>query len=149
MRPGTARHLPEEAPVSLENVEAVRRGYEAFNRGDISAALEELDPDVEWKTYLVPGPGGGTYRGHDGVRELWSDARNIFGEFRNDPERIIDAGDRVVAFITVRGVGKTSGVAVKALIAHVFTLRDGKVLRVQSFEDRDEALKAAGLEALS
>jgi uncharacterized protein len=133
--------------VSLENVEVVRRGYDAFNCGDIEGALDILHPDVEWSTYLVPGPGGATYRGHDGVRELWSDARNIFGDFRNDPERIMEAGDKVVAFITVRGRGKASGIAVKARIAHVMTLRHAKVLRVQSFEDRDEALKAAGLEA--
>lgn len=131
--------------MSLENVELVRRGYDAFNRGDIEGALEILHPDVEWSTYLVPGPGGGTYRGHEGVRELWDDARNIFGDFRNDPERLMEAGDKVVAFITVRGRGKASGIDVKARIAHVMTLRDGKVASVQSFEDRDEALKAAGL----
>jgi ketosteroid isomerase-like protein len=128
------------------NIDVVLRGYEAFNRGDVSAALEALDPEIEWKTYLVPGPGGGTYRGHAGVRELWGDARNIFGDFRNDPERLIEAGDdKVVAFITVRGRGKASGAEVKARIAHVHTLHDGKVVRVESFENRDEALKVAGL----
>jgi ketosteroid isomerase-like protein len=100
--------------VSHENVDAVLRGYEAFNRGDIDGALELLHPEIEWKTYLVPGPGGGTYHGHEGVRELWGDAADIFGDFRNDPERLMDAGDKVVAFITVRGRGRESGVAVKA-----------------------------------
>ena len=123
------------------------RGYEAFNRGDIEASLEILHPEIEWHTYIVPGPGGGTYHGHDGVRELWADARRIFGEFMNVPEQVFDAGDRVVAFVRVEGVGRESGVAVTARIAHVYSFRDGMVSRVESFEDRDEALRVAGIEA--
>jgi uncharacterized protein len=131
----------------MSNVSAVLRGYEAFNRGDIEASLDVLHPEIEWHTYIVPGPGGGTYHGHDGVRELWADARRIFGEFKNVPEQVFDAGDRVVAFVRVEGVGRESGVAVTARIAHVYSFRDGMVCCVESFEDRDEALRAAGIEA--
>jgi ketosteroid isomerase-like protein len=131
--------------VSADHIAVVRRGYEAFNRGDIDTAVVEFDPDVEWHTYIVPGPGGGVYRGHDGVRELWSDAKKIFGGFRNEAEEIFDAGDQVVAFVRVEGVGAKSGVAVHARIAHLYTFRGGKVLRVESFEDRDAALRAAGI----
>jgi ketosteroid isomerase-like protein len=119
--------------------------YEAFNRGDLEEALSVFDPGIVWHTYLVPGPGGGTYHGHDGVRELWNDARNIFGEFRNEPERVIAAGDQVLAFIRVCGRGKESGVEVEAKIAHVHTFRDGKVATVESYEDREEALRTVGL----
>jgi ketosteroid isomerase-like protein len=122
----------------------VRRGYEAFNVGDVEATLGLVHPDIEWHTYLVPGPGGGTYRGHDGVRELWSDVRHIFTDYRNDPEQMFEVGDKVVSFICIRGRGARSGVEVEARIAHLFTFRDGKILRVESFEDRDEALRAAG-----
>jgi uncharacterized protein len=131
----------------MSNTAAVLRGYEAFNRGDIEASLDVLHPEIEWHTYIVPGPGGGTYHGHDGVRELWADARRIFGEFKNVPEQVFDAGDRVVAFVRVEGVGRESGVAVTARIAHVYSFRDGMVCCVESFEDRDEALRAAGIEA--
>jgi uncharacterized protein len=126
--------------------DTVREGYAAFNRGDIEGSLDVLHPEIEWHTYIVPGPGGGTYRGHDGVRELWADARRIFGEFRNVPEEVFEGNDRVVAFIRVEGVGRESGVAVTARIAHVFTFRDELVCCVESFEDRDEALRVAGLE---
>jgi uncharacterized protein len=131
----------------MSNVAAVLRGYEAFNRGDIEASLDVLHPEIEWHTYIVPGPGGGTYHGHDGVRELWADARRIFGEFKNVPEQVFDAGDRVVAFVRVEGVGRESGVAVTARIAHVYSFRDGMVCCVESFEDREEALRVAGIEA--
>ena len=129
----------------MTGLDVVRRSYEAFNRGDVEGALEGLHPDIEWHTYIVPGPGGATYRGHAGVRELWSDARRIFGEFRNIPEELFDAGDRVLAFVRVEGVGAISGAPVEARIAHVHTLHDGKVVCVESFEDRDEARRAAGL----
>ena len=131
----------------MTNREIITRGYETFNAGDIEASLALFDPDIEWRTYIVPGPGGGVYHGHDGVRELWTEAKRVFGGFKNIPERMFDAGDRVVAFVRIEGVGAKSGVAVEARIAHVHTIRDGKVIRVESFEDRDEALRAAGLEA--
>jgi ketosteroid isomerase-like protein len=131
--------------IGEESPAIVLRGYEAFNRGDIEGALGELHPEITWHTYLVPGPGGGTYRGHDGVRELWSDARNIFGDFRNEPERVIAVGDRALAFVRVCGRGKESGIEVEAKIAHVYTFREGKVATVESYEDREEAMRAVGV----
>jgi ketosteroid isomerase-like protein len=121
------------------------RSYEAFNRGDLESALADLDPEIVWHTYLVPGPGGGTYHGHAGVLELWDDARNVFGDFRNEPERLISAGDKIVAFVRVCGRGKESGIEVEAKIAHVHTVRDGRVIHIESYEDRAEALLVAGL----
>jgi ketosteroid isomerase-like protein len=123
----------------------VLEGYEAFNSGDLEKAETMFAHDVVWNTWIVPGPGGGTYRGHDGVRELWSDARNIFGDFRNEPERVIAAAEQVVAFVRVCGTGKGSGIEVEGRIAHVYTFRDDKALCVDSYQDQAEALRAAGL----
>jgi len=124
---------------------AVLQGYDAFNRGDLEKALTFFDPEIAWQTWIVPGPGGATYRGHEGILELWSDARNVFGDFRNVPERIIVAGDKVVAFVAVRGRGKESGAEVEGRIGHVHTFRGDLVVRIDSYEDRDEALRAAGV----
>ena len=79
------------------------------------------------------------------MRELWADARRIFGDFRNVPEELFEAGDRVVAFVRVEGVGARSGVAVEARIAHVDHVPRRQDRCVQSFEDRDEARRAVGL----
>jgi ketosteroid isomerase-like protein len=139
----------EEALLSLNDRRPAiaLRGYEAFNRGDLDEAVLMFDPEIVWHTYLVPGPGGGTYRGHDAIRELWDDARNVFGDFRNEPERLIAAKDeRVVAMVRICGWGKESGVAVEARIAHVLTFRGHKVVQVDSYEDRDEALREAGVQ---
>jgi ketosteroid isomerase-like protein len=135
------------AGVKKRRVELVQRGYEAFNAGDIEGSLEGLHPEIEWHTYIVPGPGGGVYHGHDGVRELWADAKKVFGGFKNIPERVFEAGDHVVAFVRIEGVGTQSGIPVQARIAHLYSFRDGMISCVQSFEDRDEALRAAGVEA--
>jgi ketosteroid isomerase-like protein len=137
----------DEAIAALgdERARIVLRGYEAFNCGELDEAMSMFDPEVVWQTWIVPGPGGATYRGHAGVWELWSDARNVFGNFRNDPERIIAAGDKVVTFVCVRGRGKESGVEVEGRIAHVYTFRGDKVLSVESYEDREEALRVVGI----
>jgi ketosteroid isomerase-like protein len=124
----------------------VLRGYENFNDGKLDEALSLFNPDVVWGTWIVPGPGGATYRGHEGVRELWSEARNVFGDFRNVPERIIGVGERVVAFVTVQGRGRGSGAEVEGRIAHVYDFKGDKVSRVESYEDRDEALAAVGID---
>jgi ketosteroid isomerase-like protein len=139
----------DEALDSLgdEKLVLALHSYEAFNRGDVEAAIEPFHPEIVWHTWIVPGPGGATYIGHDGVRELWTDAQNIFGDFRNEPERLIDAGNRVVAFVRICGVGKGSGAEVEARIAHILHFIDGKVVRVESYGDRDEALRAAGVAA--
>jgi ketosteroid isomerase-like protein len=137
----------DEALVALgdDRLAIVIRGYEAFNCGELDEALELFDPDVTWHTWIVPGPGGATYQGHQGVRELWSEARNVFGDFRNDPERIVAAGDKVVVFVNVRGRGKESGAEVEGRIAHVLSFRGDKVILVESYDDRDEALRVAGV----
>ena len=126
--------------------EIVSRAYATFNAGDIEASLAFFDPEIEWNTYIVPGPGGGVYHGHDGVRELWSDAKKVFGGFKNIPEQLFEAGDRVVAFVRIEGVGTKSGIPVEARIAHVYEFRGEMISCVRSFEDRDEALRSVGLE---
>jgi uncharacterized protein len=125
--------------------DTAQRSYDAFNRGDIESALAAFDPEVEWQTYIVPGPGGGTYHGHAGVRELWSEAKRIFGEFRNIPEEMFSAGDKLLVYVRIEGVGAKSGAPVEARIAHLHTFRDGRVVLVRSFGDREEAQRAAGL----
>jgi ketosteroid isomerase-like protein len=119
--------------------------YEAFNRADNDGALRFMHPEIEWRTYLVPGPGGGTYRGHEGVVQLWTDVRNVFDDFRNEAEEFFASEDMVVVFVRFTGRGRESGVDVEARVAHLFDFEDGLVRRVRTFEDRRQALTAAGI----
>ena|SRR5687768_15878799 len=136
--------------MSQENVEVVRRGYEAFDSGDLESALALFDPDVE---VLMAEEAGGvslldlskTYRGVEGVIAFLRQMSEAWGEVRWVPERYFDAGDEVVVFIRLIAKGKGSGVAVNQSMAHLCTVRSAKLARLETFWRRDAALEAAGL----
>lgn len=130
--------------MSRENVETARRGYEAFVRGDIDAALEGMDPEVEWHN-PAESPEAGVHRGYEAVKRDWAQTSDFFEDFAIELEQFFDAGDEVVVFLRYRGRGRGSGVEVDARMAHVLTVRDGKAIRVRQFLDRAAALEAAGL----
>jgi ketosteroid isomerase-like protein len=129
--------------MSQENVEVVRRLLETCNRRAFDAMLETGDPAIEIVTLM-----SGTYRGHVGWRRLVEEmAQEVVG-FQFVPEDLIDVGqDRVVAVTRWVGTGRTSRLAVPdTTIGIVYTLRDGVVVRQESFRNKADALKAVGLE---
>jgi ketosteroid isomerase-like protein len=134
--------------MSQENVEIMRRYYEAWFRRDPSE-MGTLDPEIE----LRPDPENewvginDTYRGPDGVLEYVRTVEEAIEDYRPEVERLIDAGDKVVTLAIESGRGRGSGAEVRSLrTAHVWTLRDGKAVQLDLYNDRDEALKAVGLE---
>ena len=134
--------------MSQENVELVRGGFDSFARGDLELFLEFTDPQVEIvEPFELPGQR--TYRGHQGLLEAIQSWAGQWEDFRAEPERIIDAGDRVVVVVHQSGRGKTSGATVEQRIAYVFTIRDGKLSRWEVFLRVDEALEAVGLSELA
>jgi ketosteroid isomerase-like protein len=132
--------------MSRENVEVVRQGFEAFNRGDIEAVLEMCDPAIEW---LPPAelPDVSAYHGHQGVRAAAGDMLDVFGALKAELERIIDADDRVVVLFHWRGHGKGSGVSLDLVGEQgaVFTMRNHKAIRAEWYIDWAKALEAVGL----
>ncbi len=90
-------------------------------------------------------PGVGVYHGLEGVRSWNRDWLGAFGGFSAEVEEWIDAGDQVIAMVRWHGRGKLSGVPARMLRAHVWTVRDGKLLRLRIYDNRADALKAAGL----
>ena len=131
--------------MSQENVEIVRRGYEAFNRGDIDGVIGLLAPDFEYvASGLVPGVGG-AYRGADGLRQFAETFWNEFDDPRIEIHELLDAGDQVFASTTMRGHGKQSGAGTSWSVCQVWTVRDGTAVRGQGFPRRQQALEAVGL----
>ena len=129
--------------MSQENVKVVRRGYEHFNgSGEVDYSV--LDPEVVYdlsrRTFdpLV-------FRGHEGVGEFLRLIREQWGSRRMEPQDLIDAGDKVVAYVRLVGVGRRSGVETMANAAHVWTFREGKIVRLTVFQTMEEALEAIGL----
>ena len=131
--------------MSRQNVETVRAMFDAFNRGDMRGFLDMCDPDIEWdlSTRLIDPE---TYHGHEGVERFFEQQRETWEEApRMEAEDLLEAGDRVVAFVRVHGRGRGSGAAVDARIAQVWTIRGGRATRLQYYGDRAEALRAVGL----
>ena len=127
--------------MSQEDVEIVRRLIEACNRRDWDAMLETGDPEIEIVTLM-----SGTHHGYAGWRRVVEQMAEEVSGFQFVPEDLIDAGpDRVVAVTRWVGAGRTSGIAVPNTIGFVYTLRDGLVVRQESFRNKTDALKAVGL----
>ena len=138
-----AAGLSEQA-MSEENVEIVRGGYEAFDRGDMPSWLSRFDPEMVIHEN-ADFPDSLIYRGHAGalqwvesVNELWDDARL-------DPQTFRSGGEFVVVSCRATGRGRGSGIPVDVLVHQVFRLRNSKVVEAWAYNDEAEALEAAGL----
>jgi ketosteroid isomerase-like protein len=133
--------------MSEENVSVVRRVYDSLDDPDESVRAL-WDPDVEFDVSRdVWGPlvGGGHYRGLEGVRTWMLDLYSAWDRMDLDCEELIDAGeDQVISVLRVHGWGRLSGIEVEYHPAGIWTLRDGKVVRVIWFANREDALEAAG-----
>jgi ketosteroid isomerase-like protein len=137
--------------MSKENVEVVRRAYEEFSqRGPDEELLDTFwAPDIVFDVSPAGVPGLGTYRGHEEVMSFFDDWFGVFPfeEWEQEVEEIIDCGgDRVLALAHQRGRGSGSGAPAELEFAQLYTLRDGKFVRVETYLDHKRALEAAGLQ---
>jgi ketosteroid isomerase-like protein len=125
--------------------EVFRRWAERWNRHELDTALDEcIDPEVEWIPITVEGT---RFHGHDGIRR-W--AEQLFGDWEvfevhvEESRRVSDTC--VLALGHWRACARGSGLAFERQQASwLIALRDGKIVRLETFTDRDAALEAAGL----
>ena len=136
--PPLARYWPA---VFSENVEVVQRLLSAFNRGDFGA-LNELDPRAELQDEPRM-PGAGWNRGYAGAVDWAMKLRQSFGRLTFAIDQPTEAGESVVTRWRAEGEGKRSGAKVEMGGYCVFTLRRGKVFRVEFFDSRQRAVEAA------
>jgi ketosteroid isomerase-like protein len=128
--------------VASENVELVRASVEAYNRGDYERALENATPDFEMDMMRAVGPDHGTFS-RDEMMGFWTDFAENWESVHIEPLEFIEIGDQVIVPWKTHGVGR-SGIEVHANVTWTFTLRDGKIARIELFQERDDALAAAG-----
>jgi ketosteroid isomerase-like protein len=128
--------------MSRENVERIKAGFEAHNRGDLDALQELYDPDVLFETLLL-----GTHHGNEAIRLIYEENQKTMAGYDVVPAELIDAGDKVVAVAQTVGAGSTSRIALDDQFAFVFTFKGNRVVREQAFRNKEEALEAAGLNA--
>jgi ketosteroid isomerase-like protein len=145
--------------MSQEKVELVRQLYEAFgtlrdlrDQGpeDEQAFSKRmfrdyLDPQFEMHLPADYPEGAPVFRGREGGEEMFAMLRDTWGTWRLEPERLLDAGDRVVAFVRIYAEGGTSGVPIEHETTQVWTIRAARATSMHAYRDRSQALEAAGV----
>jgi ketosteroid isomerase-like protein len=131
----------------VDDLEAIRRAYRDFPKafaGDLDSYLAEVDPDVEWVP-IMAALEGRVYRGHEGVRRWLEDLRRDWEVFTPIAEEIrILGNDHYLVLGHWRARGRGSGIELDDQpAAWLMHRKDGRTDRLQTFTDRDEALKAA------
>jgi ketosteroid isomerase-like protein len=131
--------------MSQENLDVVRRVFEAHDRRDWDAVYSLYAPGIVWED--VDGLWGdwGTARGAEGVRAAWRRWLGVLERPSFTPEDLRDAGDEVLVRLRMSGRGRESRVHVEQVIAMVWTVRSGRVVYVRVYRDRADALEAVGL----
>ena len=134
------------------NRAVLQRAWDAFNaasitvdgirRGDLKKVLEAFDRGVVWDVTEVGVPGIGIYHGHRGIRQFWIDWFDVVGHVQTNVLETHAAGDKVVSVCRQTGTGLASGAAVTWEFAMVFTMRDGKAVRMDMYPGLDEAREA-------
>jgi ketosteroid isomerase-like protein len=128
-----------------ENKELVKRMSEALVRRNIEACVECFHPSVE---FILPRNilEGGSYRGLDGVRRALADTFETWEDYRFHREDIRAIGDYVVWWGRATVVAKGRAPAVEYQAAYVAKIQQGKIIKLQPYRSKDEALKAVGIE---
>jgi ketosteroid isomerase-like protein len=131
--------------MSRENVEFLRRGYEALHRGDLETfeALSRARLAREFVFHSVWD--GRVFKGFEGTQEWISDTREVWENYDQKVEEIVDLDENVVVVVRLAGRGGGSGVPVSQELAVVWTFEGDKAVRARSFTSRAEALDAVGL----
>jgi ketosteroid isomerase-like protein len=129
--------------MSLENVEIVRRMYDAFNAGDADAALAFFDPDVVLDaSHRVDGRVG---HGREELVAILGEWMGTWEGWHEEVEEIREAGDRVLLISTQTGRGKGSGVNWENRFGMLYEIQGGTISRWTVYDDLQGALEAAGL----
>jgi uncharacterized protein len=129
--------------MSEENVRIVKRIYRAWEDGSpLSSGL--LAEDIEW---VNPSEAveAGTRHGVSSFGEAADSVTSTFEGARVQFEEFIDAGEHVVVIGVLRGIGQVSGLEIDQRQGYVWTIRDGKAVRFEWFNDPDAALRSVGL----
>jgi len=133
-------------PVSEENVAIIRKGYEGVNNRDFSFMRRLWADDVE--LVLPPEfPGTQTARGPEGFLSAMAELEEAVKDIRYEPEELLDVEDRVLATVRFTAIARHTDIAMDTLVYWLYTIRDGKVVKMVVYLDRAEALEALGSSA--
>ena len=131
--------------MSQENVELVRLAVDATNRRDLATLDAIWSEQGEFRSTFAASEGR-VFRGRQGIRDYFDTLGDVFDDMRIEIEEITDVGeDRLVVELRVSGRGKGRGVNVEQRNGQVWTIVDGKVARIDSYMNANDAFEAVGL----
>jgi uncharacterized protein len=129
---------------STANAELVRRGYEAFNRGDLQGVLGLFHPELR-SDVLADSLMAETYHGPEGFVKMVAENAEMFEAYRNHPEEVVELSEEhILVVVRSEARGRISGAEVEGRLVHLWTWRDGKAIRFEAFRTEEEARRAAG-----
>src|SRR5262245_62928894 len=132
--------------MSQANLELARRGWEAWSRGDLDARAEIWDSAIVWDVSHFRDWPEPSYVGIDGVNRFAGEWLEVWDDYEVGVDETLTAPDgRVISLAWQRGKGRQSGLQMEFEWAQIFTFRDGKVIRIDNYDNRETALQAAGL----
>jgi ketosteroid isomerase-like protein len=127
-----------------ENTDILRRGYEAFDRGDVDTVAGLFADDVRWEGSTTAGlPLSGVHEGKEAVLRALGEIGGFFESFHVSPDEMVEERDTVVALSHIEATTK-SGNQLKLPSVEIWRMSDGKVRRVQSLVDTAEMKRALG-----
>jgi len=129
--------------MSSQNVEVVRRGFEALSERGVEGLLPFIHSEFAVTTPPSLASEPDTYRGHQGLRRYFDSFYDAMDEIRFEPDEFIAVGERVVVPFTLRARGRTTGIEVEQRAVQIWELRDGLATSVEVYPTLDEAMAAA------
>ena len=131
--------------MSQANLDALSDGFDALNSADLGRILAFIDADFAAVTPAAFSAEPDTYRGHDGVRRYLRSFGDDMEDIRFHPDRFWDAEDAVVVDVRLTAKGKRTAIPVEQRFTQVWTMREGKAVRVRAYASPADALEAVGL----
>ena len=119
----------------MTNKQIIENVYQSFATGDIPGLLGTFDENIEW-TEAEGFPYGGTYTGANAILEnVFMKLGTEWENFAAVPDEFLDAGDNIVALGNYSGKYNATGKSMNVPFAHVWTLRDGKIVKFVQYTD--------------
>ena len=131
--------------MSQENVEIVRKCFEAFRRSDFEALFAHISPDIEVHPNPREPDAERRYEGRDGMLDYLDNWLSGWEKYTVEPRRFIEAGEFVVVEAQEVGIAEQTGIRVQQDYSHAMKIRDRQIVEWRMFGAVEEALEAAGL----
>jgi ketosteroid isomerase-like protein len=132
--------------MSQENVEVVRRQFEAFAQGGVDAAAAFWHPDIEWRAVEGAVDDIGVFKGRDAMARYYGDWADMVEDLRGEVTEVVyESGEILVVVVRTSGHARGSNAPIHGRHSVVYTIRDGQIVRGREYETPEQALEALEL----